>query len=81
MCDFLQRLDLSYLADLLKNSDNEDRANEILQEYSKKHMVDVDDLVKVLATKWDCTYCSSCGKFFSKDRIANFTDNKCLLCL
>ena len=45
----LERLDLSYLAELLRNNDDEDRADEILQEYSKKHMIDSYVLEEILA--------------------------------
>ena len=45
------------------------QADEILQEYSKKHMVDDDDLEETLATDWNCVKCFSCGKFFGEGEI------------
>ena len=64
--EVLKRLDLNYLAELLRNNEDEDRADEILQEYSKKHMADSDDLEDILASTWNCNKCSSCGRFLVK---------------
>ena len=81
MSDILQRLDLSYLANLLKDSDDEDRADEILQEYSKKHMTDSDDLEEVLAIDWNCIKCSCCGKFFGEDEMSEKIEDECVSCV
>ena len=75
----LKRLDFSYLADLLRGKD-EDRADEIFQEYSKKHMVDSDILEEVLAMDWNCIKCSSCGRFFGDDEISENNDDECIFC-
>ena len=78
--EVLKRLDLDYLANLLKKADDEERADEILQEYSKKHMVDVDDLEEILATDWNCVKCSSCGKFFGEDEMSEKIEDECIFC-
>ena len=78
--EVLKRLDLDYPANLLKKADDEDRADEILQEYSKKHMVDVDDLEETLATDWNCVKCSSCGKFFGEDEMSEKIEDECIFC-
>ncbi len=80
MKETLIRLDLSYLADLLRNNDSEDRADEILQEYAKKYMVDSDDLEEILATDWNCIKCSSCGRFFGEDELSD-NDEDCIFCI
>lgn len=76
----LKRLDLSYLADLLRGID-EDRADEIFQEYTKKHMVDSDDLEEILATDWNCVKCSSCGRFFGEDEMSEKIEDECVFCV
>lgn len=80
MKETLKRLDLSYLADLIKNNDDEDRVDEILQEYAKKFMVDSDELEEILATDWNCIKCSSCGRFFGEDEISD-NDEDCIFCV
>ena len=80
MKETLKRLDLSYLADLIKNNDDEDKVDEILQEYAKKFMVDSDELEEILATDWNCIKCSSCGRFFGEDEISD-NDEDCIFCV
>lgn len=77
----LKRLDLSYLTNLLRNNDDEDRADEILQEYSKKHMVDSDILEEILATDWNCVKCSSCGRFLGEDEMSEKIEDECIYCV
>lgn len=77
----LKRLDLGYLADLLKKADEEDRADEIFKEYSKKHMVDSDDLEEILATDWNCIKCSCCGRFFGEDEMSEKVEDECVSCV
>ena len=79
--EVLKRLDLDYLANLLKKADDEDRADEILQEYSKKHMIDSDDLEEILASNWNCNKCSSCGRFFGEDEMSEQVENECIFCI
>ncbi len=79
--EVLKRLDLDYLANLLKKADDEDRADEILQEYSKKHIVDSDVLEEILATKWNCNKCSSCGRFFGEDELSDKIEDECIFCV
>ena len=80
--DQLKRLDLGYLADLLRNNDSKERADEILQEYSKKHMVSSDDLEKILSSNWDCIKCSHTGKFFKFENLPNKEEKEkyCINC-
>lgn len=77
----LKRLDLNYLADLLRNNEDEDRAEEILQEYSKKHMVDTNDLEEILATDWNCIKCSCCGRFLGEDEMSEKVEDECIFCV
>ena len=77
----LKRLNLEYLAKLLRDNEDEERSNEILQEYSKKHMVDSDNLEEILATDWNCVKCSSCGKFFGEDEMSEKIEDECILCV
>ena len=79
--EVLKRLDLNYLAELLRNNEDEDRADEILQEYSKKHMADSDDLEDILASTWNCNKCSSCGRFFSEDEMSEKIEDECIFCV
>lgn len=79
MLEQIKRLDLEHLANLLKNIDDEDRADEILQEYSKKYMVDSGDLQEVLATEWNCCMCARCGKYFGDDEFSD-NDEECNYC-
>ena len=79
--ELLDRLDLSYLSKLLRNNDDEDRADEILQEYSKKHMIDSYVLEEILATKWNCNKCSSCGRFFGEDEMSDKIEDECIYCV
>lgn len=79
--EILKRLNLDYLADLLRKADNEDRADEIFKEYSKKHMVDTDDLEEVLATDWNCIKCSCCGRFFGEDEMSSQIEDECIFCV
>lgn len=77
----LKRLDLNYLADLLRNNEDEYRADEILQEYSKKHMVDSDDLEEILAIEWNCVKCLCCGRFFGVDEMSSQIEDACIFCV
>ncbi len=79
--ELLDRLDLSYLSKLLRNNDDEDRADEILQEYSKKHMIDSYVLEEILAIKWNCNKCSSCGRFFGEDEMSEQAEIECIYCV
>lgn len=74
----VKRLDLEYLANLLKNQDD-DRAIEILEEYAKKHMVDGDALQEILSINWNCCMCSSCGRYFGEDEFSS-NDEDCCYC-
>lgn len=76
----LKRLDLDYLANLLRGTDP-DRADEILQEYGKKLMVDTDDLEYILATDWNCIKCSCCGIFSGEDEMSEIVEDECIVCV
>lgn len=63
----LERLDLSYLKDLLLENTSTVRSNEILEEYAKKHMVLSEELVEVLENKYKCFFSIKDKIFKSKD--------------
>lgn len=81
MKDILKRLDLSYLAGLLTNCEDEDKAEEILQEYAHKHVVEVETLEELLATDWNCIKCSYCGRFFGEDEMSEKVEDECVFCV
>lgn len=81
MNEQLKNLNLEYLAKLLRDCEDEDRAEEILQEYSKKHMVLSEDMEEILATDWNCVKCSSCGKFFGEDEMSEKIEDECIYCV
>lgn len=77
----LKKLDLEPLSKLLRDSEDEDNADEILQEFIKEHNVDEDDLEEILATDWNCIKCSCCGRFFGEDEMSAQIEDECIFCV
>lgn len=76
----LKELDLSHLANSLNGID-EDRADEIFQNYCKKNAIDGDILEEILATNWNCIKCSTCGRFFGDDEMSEKNEDECIFCV